>query len=394
MDLEQRLRASAAFSLALMPDGRPYVAQETEPYLQYWLSDRERRLWAAFSGRHGATPAEVLAHSLAALSAPRRAAEGKRLRHDMAGMRQAGVLVPLRDDSSRYDTAMVAPYLEHRPFPPEITAQIVAQGDIQANSPVLDLAGGPGDLALQLARHGAQVSLMDWSGAFLKSAQARARKEGLALHTIHESCNRLVRDDGSYQVVTVSQALHWLDDVAVCRGVLRVLQAGGSFFVVHSAFDVPRRHPLAHVLGHDSVLGAKARRPFKQEMQALHDRVALLFQALDTKGVERFDPTQNQQTLPGLHSAGKQLFRQQRVLGQGFLRGLLTPRHLQLAGLDEKAFWQDVQDRCSKARAEQLLGTHNWALLQFQRGGTAVRSAKAARAPVQAIGCSAPSEGA
>jgi len=43
----------------------------------------------------------------------------------------------------------------------------------RAGERVLDLAGGPGDLALQLARRGASVTLMDWSGAFLASARRR-----------------------------------------------------------------------------------------------------------------------------------------------------------------------------------------------------------------------------
>ena len=36
----ERLRASPSFVQALTLDGRPYVAKETEPYIQYWLSER------------------------------------------------------------------------------------------------------------------------------------------------------------------------------------------------------------------------------------------------------------------------------------------------------------------------------------------------------------------
>lgn len=377
MEPRARLRSSPAFCLALAPDGRPFVAQQTEPYLQYWLSERERRLWSAFAARRGALPSQVMDEMAGDAVTP--AAERRRCRRDIAGMLQAGVLAPLGADSSRYDRAMVRPYLEHRPFPPEITAQIVRRGGIDASSRVLDLAGGPGDLALQLARQGAQVSLMDWSAAFLASARRRARAAGLPLRTLHESCNALVHAGGVYDAVTVSQALHWLDDVAVCRGVLRVLGEGGSFFVVHSAFDVPDGHPLAHVLGHDSVLGAKARRPFADEVQALHDRVALLLRALDTGGVERYDPTQRSHPLPGLLPAGLALFRQRRPLGLGFLRGLLTTRHLEAAGLEPGAFWRDARARCAGASASALSGTHDWALLHFRRRAGSAGEVQAAR---------------
>ena len=49
----ERLRASPNFVLAFSQDGKPYVAQETEPYLQYWLTQRYRIL---FRVSHGQSP--------------------------------------------------------------------------------------------------------------------------------------------------------------------------------------------------------------------------------------------------------------------------------------------------------------------------------------------------
>lgn len=386
-----RLRASPGFSFALMPDGRPFVAQEVEPYIHYWLSEPERRLLAACSSRHGARVGDVVAAELARSHAGSPDAERHRLLIALQGLHDAGVLVDPRADTSRYDRAIVQAYLQHRPFPPEIGAQIVLRAAIGPASRVLDLAGGPGDLALQLAAHSSQVTLMDWSRGFLQSARQRAKAQGRPLQTLHESCNRLVHDDGSYDVLTVCQALHWLDDVAVCRGATRVLRAGGHFVVVHSAFDVPDSHPLAHVLGPDSVLGRKPRQAFAREVQALHDRVSLLFRALDTPGVERVDPTQREVPLQPLASAGAALYRQQRVLGLGFLRGLLTPRHLEAAGLDANAFWADAQARCAAAMPGQLMGRHDWALLHFRRGARGA-APRLSACPVQDIGCSAPAE--
>ena len=114
-----------------------------------------------------------------------------------------------------------------------------------------------------------------------------------------------------------------------------------------------------------------------------------MFKALDTPGVERIDPTQRAHRLPPLASAGAARFRQQRVLGLGFLRGLLTPRHLQAAGLEPAAFWADVQARCAAATPGQLTGTHDWALLHFRRGADGTKT-RLSSCPVQAIGCSAP----
>ena len=70
----------------------------------------------------------------------------------IAGMKQAHVLLVLTTTSPRYDRKMAKDYL-YRPFPEEITTHIVRSAPIARDSRVLDLAGGPGDLAVQLARY-------------------------------------------------------------------------------------------------------------------------------------------------------------------------------------------------------------------------------------------------
>ncbi len=61
-------------------------------------------------------------------------------------------------------------------------------------------------------------------------------------------------------MVAISQALHWMDDVQVCRGLCRILRPGGSFFVVQGAFAVDEAHPLACLFGAKSVLGHHSHR--------------------------------------------------------------------------------------------------------------------------------------
>jgi hypothetical protein len=73
----------------------------------------------------------------------------------------------------------------------------------------------------------------------------------------------------------------------------------------------------------------------------------------------------------------------------GFLRGLLTPRHLQAAGLDAAAFWADAQARCDAASPGRLQGRHDWALLHFVRKPITAAEQRRARSPVQPIACSA-----
>ncbi len=365
------LSASPNFVQALSFDGRPFVAKDAEPYSQFWLSAREQVLLVLFSRRGGATLEAATADCLQALRTPDSPAARRRIARDVAGMRAAGVLVGAADDTSRYSAAIAADYLAHRPFPPDVTAHIVARAGVGPATRVLDLAGGPGDLAVQLARHSEQVALLELSKGFLGAARRRAKAAGRPLATLHDSANRLVYRDEPYDLITVSQALHWLDDVNVCRGACRLLQPGGSFVVIHAALDLPDAHPLAYLFGHDSILGKKARVPFKIEVQALHRRLALLFDALDTPAVDRLDAARTQ-TGPGqrIAAAGVQLWRQERPFGEGFARGFLTPEHIAVTGQAPEGFWAELQSRCEQAAPEQLMGTQHWAVLHFRRGAT------------------------
>ncbi len=180
--------------------------------------------------------------------------------------------------------------------------------------------------------------------------------------------------DEEYDVVTVAQALHWLDDVLVCRGICRVLRPGGSFFVIHSAFDVDDRHPLSFVLGSKSVLGHKVREPFWSQVQPLLRRLTLLFDALDAPDVHRIDLAQQWDATgggasPRIVPAGVSFFRQRRPMGLGFARAFLTPQHIEVTGQAPSVFWKDVEARCAAATPEQLIGTYEWAVLHFRRGG-------------------------
>ena len=391
----ERLRASPSFVLAFTMDGRPYIAKETEPYIQFWLSERYRALLSMFSGRHGATVGDALDSALRLSNRVQDPAERQRLMAAVRDMREAGVLVSTREDTSRYDARIVQAYVTHRPFPRELSDQIIRDGAIGPASRVLDLAGGPGDLALALARASGDVTLMELSKGFVSAARRRAKEAALNLTVVHESCNRLVFNDDAYDVITVSQALHWLDDVMVCRGICRVLRRGGSFFVVHANFDVDEGHPLSFVLGRRSVLGHQPEAAFADLVQALLRRLTLLFDALDSPQVHRIDPAQHWSATGGpalIVPARASLFRQRRPLGPGFLRGFLTERHIDASGMTPEAFWAEVETRCAGASARALEGRFDWAVLQFTRGGPRAELGPLGELPVTEIGFDGPAQ--
>jgi SAM-dependent methyltransferase len=250
---------------------------------------------------------------------------------------------------------MARDYLEHRPFPEAITAQLIASGGITAQSHILDLASGPGSLALQLAAVCPHVTIMELSRGFCAAAQAAAAERGLALQAINESCNRLPHHDSRYDAITISQALHWLDQAAVCRGVGRTLAPGGSFFVIDASISLPAVHPLSYILGDRTPLGDKSSMPFADQAAAQFTRLDHLFKGLGT----------------GIAGAELRLYRQARPIGEGFARAFLSDRHIAALDQDRAAFWDDLAARCAAAPAESQIGGLEWAVLQFRHGAAA-----------------------
>lgn len=382
------LRVSPNFVLAFATDGRAYVAQDSEPYTQFWLSEHERLLHFIFGAADGCT-AEEAAQAFYRLTAlPESAAQTEQIRTIIGDMHQAGVLFDRDQDLSRYTAAIVDDYVTHRQFPAELSAYIIRSAPVTRSSRVIDLAGGPGDLAIALAQAADDVTLMDLSSAFLQAAAQRAAKAGVSLTTVQDSCNRLVYRDDEFDAMTVSQALHWLDDVMVCRGVCRMLKPGGSFFVVHSAIEVDDTHPLALVLGRHSVFGHKAPLPFDEEVEALRLRLTRLFEAFDTPDVHRIDLAQRADCRDQrIVAQPARLFTERRPFGLGYVNGFLTDTHIASTGREPRAFRQELAERTADAAPAGLLGRQQWAILQFTRGGQAAGECAGSNIAKE-IGCS------
>lgn len=354
-----KLTSSPNFVLSVNAAGEAYTIREVEPYTQFWLTDTERMLFALFAQADGLDESAAI-ESLVRLEAPE---DPEALRAEaraaIAEMRSAGVLLAPTDDLSRYDRSIARHYRTHRPFPQAVAARIGEAAGIGAGTRVLDLGSGPGSLALELAAQGAAVTIMELSAAFIEIAEAEAKRRGVNLTTIHESCNRLPQHDARYDAITVSQAIHWFDEAAVVRGVCRTLEAGGHFFVVHGALDLSPDHPLAYILGDRTPLGDKAPGPFAEQVRPLYTRLGHLFAGLDPLAGRA----------GGVRPVGVELFRQPRVIDEGFARAFLSDRHIAGLGVPRDQFWREVAERCAGADPARLIGEQHWALLHFARDG-------------------------
>lgn len=122
-------------------------------------------------------------------------------------------------------------------------------------TPVVDLAGGTGDIALLIAarRPGRTVSVVDQSEGMLKVARDRA---GDRLDYVHASGEALPFESGSVGMVTLSFGLRNMTDPAKALSeVARVLAPGGAlvllefsrparwfapFYGLHARYVIPR----------------------------------------------------------------------------------------------------------------------------------------------------------
>jgi demethylmenaquinone methyltransferase / 2-methoxy-6-polyprenyl-1,4-benzoquinol methylase len=115
-------------------------------------------------------------------------------------------------------------------------AYAVAVADVRPGQRVLDLAGGPGDLARAFARKvgdGGVVVHTDINGAMLEAGRERLLDEGIVLPTVLCDAERLPFADASFDLVSVAFGLRNMTNKdRALREMARVLRLGGRVLVL------------------------------------------------------------------------------------------------------------------------------------------------------------------
>ncbi len=104
---------------------------------------------------------------------------------------------------------------------------------VKPNDRVLDLACGPGFVALEFARHAREVVGVDLTAEMLKKARGLAQTEGLQNVTFRRAdVNRLPFPNGSFDLVVTRAAFHHFPEPErVLKEMARVIKLNGRILI-------------------------------------------------------------------------------------------------------------------------------------------------------------------
>ncbi len=129
-------------------------------------------------------------------------------------------------------------YAAYRPgFPASFYRRIDAMARIEG-SRALDLATGPGTVALELAARGSSVVGIDVAAGQVAAAIRMAKQRELEHQTEFRvaGAEDTGLDAGSFDLVTAGQCWHWFDSGAAMAEARRVLRPGGVLVIAHNSY--------------------------------------------------------------------------------------------------------------------------------------------------------------
>ncbi len=105
---------------------------------------------------------------------------------------------------------------------------------------ILDMAGGTGDIAFRMAKHGALVTVSDINEDMLGVGMERAEKRRIeGLTWLPQNAEELVFDDRAFDAYTIAFGIRNVTDKAkALRETHRVLKFGGRFFCLEFSTNI------------------------------------------------------------------------------------------------------------------------------------------------------------
>ena len=120
------------------------------------------------------------------------------------------------------------------PYPPAFFRQVAQQLRLTHAHALIDLGTGPGLLALGFSPYVGRTVGVDPEPAMIAAARAAASRASAALTLIESKTEELSGDIGSFDVVTIGRALHWMDREATLARFNSLVAPEGMLLVCSS----------------------------------------------------------------------------------------------------------------------------------------------------------------
>jgi ubiquinone/menaquinone biosynthesis C-methylase UbiE len=129
------------------------------------------------------------------------------------------------------------------PYATALIRRVVQLCDLNARSRVLDVGCGPGSLALAFAAFVGEVIGIDLEPAMLRVAREEAARAGLRIDFRAGSSAELGTDLGTFRLVVIGRAFHWMERHETLVRLDRIIEPGGALALFSDDHpDVPDNH--------------------------------------------------------------------------------------------------------------------------------------------------------
>jgi SAM-dependent methyltransferase len=138
-------------------------------------------------------------------------------------------------------------YARYRPpYPPALERRLTEAFDLDGTGRLLDLGCGPGPVALRLAPLFDQVVAMDPEPDMLREGAEQAKAAGVTnVDWVRGSSEDLVTgaelrsDFGTFRLVTMGEAFHWMDQAATLEALYDLVEPGGGVAITGRGTPLP-----------------------------------------------------------------------------------------------------------------------------------------------------------
>ncbi|MBR0737972.1 class I SAM-dependent methyltransferase [Bradyrhizobium liaoningense] len=141
--------------------------------------------------------------------------------------------------------ASTASLYEHLrpPYPREFFRTVTRKLGLTKDSSLIDLGTGPGLLALGFGPYVGRVVGVDPEPAMSEAAQQAASGAGRHITLIEGKAETLPRDIGTFDIVTIGRALHWMDREATLARLEELVACDGTILICASFSVADGRNP-------------------------------------------------------------------------------------------------------------------------------------------------------